>query len=88
MKPPAISQSVVSGIIARPEKNGFVQKTTGEDDGRKTILQITEKGLQQKSAIYENEEMTQNTATRGLSDAEIEELCRLLDIVMENLKRE
>ena len=32
MKHPAISQSVVSGIIARPEKNGFVQKTTGEDD--------------------------------------------------------
>jgi len=88
MKPLALSQSVVSGIISRLEKNGYIKKTASGTDGRKVTLHVTDEGMRRKSDIRETEKEVQRLALAGMSNDEIDELCRLLDKIMNNIKSE
>lgn len=81
-----LSQSTVAGIISRLEHKGLIAKTIDHKDGRKSILQPTQQGLDIENDLKKIALDTQNTLVQGMSEAEQQEFKRLLEIALQNLQ--
>jgi len=75
----------VSGILRRMETKGFIYFQQGEHDRRCKQIMLTEKALQCHDAMLQHIQCTETAATNGLTQAEIDMLCSLLDRVIGNL---
>lgn len=82
-----LSQSTVAGIISRLEGKGLVTKTVDRDDARKTILSLTEQGLNLEKSLKEIALETQQCLVAGMTEQEQAEFSRLLEIALNNMKR-
>lgn len=81
-----LSQSTVAGIISRLEHKGLIAKTIDHKDGRKSILQPTQRGLDIENDLKKIALDTQNTLVQGMSEDEQQEFKRLLEIALQNLQ--
>lgn len=81
-----LSQSTVAGIISRLEHKGLIAKTIDHKDGRKSILQPTQRGLDIENDLKKIALDTQNTLVQGMSEEEQQEFKRLLEIALQNLQ--
>lgn len=79
------SHPTVSGILRRLESKGFVTFQPGENDRRCKQVLLTEKAVECHEAILRRLNQSEQDAIRGLSEAEVAELHRLLDIIMKNM---
>lgn len=80
-----VSHPTVVGIISRLEKNGFVTCFTDEKNHRNKIVCLTDKAKGIVSVISADKKEIERKLTQGLSDAELEEFRRILDVLYKNI---
>ncbi len=78
----------VSVTLKKMEDEGLIRRKTDKNDTRRTRVFITEKGKEWESQLFEKVLDCENILVRGLSEAESDELCRLLRKVRENILSE
>ena len=82
-----LSQSTVAGIISRLELKGLITRSQDPNDNRVSILVPTEKGMELDDVLKRNAAETEKILLSGMTEAEMEELNRLLAKALENINR-
>ena len=81
-----LEQPTIAKALTRMERTGFIQRTTDPGDRRVTRLRLTERGEAVVDAVTAAWADTEDQATAGLTDAEAQQLIRLLTTVRGNLE--
>ncbi|MGC4938183.1 MarR family winged helix-turn-helix transcriptional regulator [Kribbella sp. DT2] len=80
-----IEQPSMAQLLARMERDGLIRRSPSPDDGRVSLISLTESGLAEvphvRSALF----LTNDQALRGFSDREIQLLLDLLGRLVTNL---
>ena len=79
-----LSQSTVAGIIQRLVKKGLIDKKTDTNDGRKSIIIPTGKGVELENRLKQTAVATEEIIVKGMSNEEQKEFNRLLQIALDN----
>ncbi len=82
-----LTQQTVAGVIKRLEEKEFVVTREAETDKRAKNVFLTEKGEQSCTDAIACYQKSQDLLTQGLAESEIQELRRLLLLVLENTKQ-
>lgn len=80
-----VSHPTVVGLISRLEKNGFVFCHTDEKDRRNKIVCATDKALNMLDVVNTGKRQMEEKLTKGLSEEELDEFRRIIDIFYENI---
>lgn len=80
-----VKHPTVSGILQRMEAAGFLVFRASETDRRCKSIHLTEKAMEIHSRTLQHIEQTEARMVSGMSDAEVQEFRRLLQIVAANL---
>lgn len=80
-----ISTATASVSVKRMEKTGFVIKKEDEKDTRITRLYPTQKAIETPEKIKNHMQALEKRLTGNMTEAQINELTELLDIVAENI---
>lgn len=80
-----VSHPTVVGIISRLEKNGFVSYHMDQKDRRNKIVCATEKALNTVDAMRVGKRQMEEKLTKGLSEEELAEFRRIINILCENI---
>lgn len=80
-----ITTATASVSVKRMEKSGFVIKKEDEKDTRITRLYPTEKAIETPEKIENHMNDLEKRLTVNMTEAQVKELCRLLDIAVENI---
>lgn len=80
-----VSHPTVVGIVSRLEANGFVTCYTDENDRRNKMVCMTDKAKSIVSGMSDDKKEIEKRLTKGLSEAELEEFRRILDILYKNI---
>jgi DNA-binding MarR family transcriptional regulator len=80
-----VKAPTMTRTIGRLEVQGFVERRPDEDDGRLTVVHLTEAGRGSLERITEAGRISEKQATEGLSEKEVRTLVKLLRAVDENL---
>ncbi|MDE7361276.1 MAG: MarR family transcriptional regulator [Oscillospiraceae bacterium] len=80
-----VSHPTVVGIISRLEKNGFVSCHTDQKDRRNKIVCATDKALNTVDAMSVGKRQMEERLTKGLSEEELAEFRRIINIFCENI---
>lgn len=81
-----VSHPTVVGIINRLEKNGYVESYFDENNKRSKIIVSGEKAIALSKQARKQRKQTDEILLNGLSEEEVKELVRLLNIVYNNIK--
>ena len=81
-----VSQPTVAGIAQRLEAKGYVEAVPHPTDKRVKMLRLTEQGEGICRRSWEKMKDRSERMTAGLSQKDLEDLDRLLDIVYNNLE--
>ena len=79
-------KSTTTVLVRKLESAGLVEIQRDKNDTRKKIISLTEKGRNYNSLTARLSEELLATSYKGFSQAEKEELLRLLEKMHENLK--
>lgn len=79
-----VSHPTVVGIISRLESKGFITGFKDEKDRRNKIVCATEKALSMVDVMREDRAKMERKLTKGLSEAEIAEFRRIINILINN----
>lgn len=80
-----VSHPTVVGIVSRLEANGFVTCYTDEKDRRNKKVCMTDKAKSIVNVMSDDKKEIEKRLTKGLSEAELEEFRRILDILYSNI---
>lgn len=80
-----VSHPTVVGIVSRLDKNGFVTCFIDEKDRRNKMVCLTDKAKGIVSDMSADKKEIEKRLTKGLSEAELEEFRRILDILYKNI---
>lgn len=83
-----VASATASVSVKRMEKAGFIIKKPDEADGRIIRLYPTEKAKQSPLKIREKMEKMDLILKQGMTEKEVAELSRLLDLAVANLDKE
>lgn len=81
-----IKNPTVTGILNRLEEKNLISRKKHPKDKRAKIIEITEKGQNIMQAGYIHMMKMDESIVKGFSDEEKEELIKLLNKVLDNLK--
>ncbi len=81
-----LSQSTVAGILRRLEDKELICRTASPEDGRRSIISPTQKGLELETRLVQSAIETERILLRGMTQAEQTELNRLLQMALENIQ--
>ena len=81
-----VSQPTVAGIAQRLEAKGYVEALQHPTDRRIKMIRLTPQGEELCSRSWEKMKARMDGMTAGLSEEELSELDRLLDVVYRNLE--
>ncbi len=81
-----ISHPTVVGIISRMERNGFITCSVDEKDRRNKIVRLTEQAVNVRNDIVQKIERDEARMLKTLSESEVENLSRILEIIYKNLE--
>ncbi|QRM53130.1 MarR family transcriptional regulator [Sinorhizobium sp. BG8] len=81
-----VKAPTMTRTIGRLEAQGFVERRPDEDDGRLTVVHLTDAGRSSLSVIGEAVRVSEGQAVEGLSEKEIRTLSKLLRAVDDNLR--
>ena len=79
------SHPTVSGILQRLQTKGFVTFQPGETDRRCKQVLVTDKAVECHAAVMRQIAQTEARAVAGMQPEEIQELDRLLGMMMNNM---
>ncbi len=82
-----ISGATVSNTLQVMEKNGLIIRSSMDEDARLKRITMTQTALQDHMRVEEHMQMMERKMREGMSDAEQEELFRLLAVVRDNMER-
>ena len=69
----------IAGLVLRMENAGLIHRKSSLQDQRRKILGITEKGTEKYNTAKKIAIELQSSMTRGFSNREKRELCKLLE---------
>lgn len=81
----SVKHSTVSGVLQRMEAAGFVSITASETDRRCKLVALTQKGLDAHEQTSRQIRQSEARLVCGMTDSEVAELRRLLDLAARNL---
>jgi len=81
-----VEKASLTGVLAGMERGGLILRTRNADDRRKINIRLTARGRRLKAELLPYAAMINRRATRGMSEAEIVLLRKLLATVTENLE--
>lgn len=81
-----LSQSTVAGIIKRLEEKQYIKRIVDPKDSRKSMILPTEEGRAVQSRLKSYALSTESIITAGMSDEEVAEFRRLLDMALGNIE--
>ena len=81
-----VSQPTVAGIAQRLEAKGYVEALAHPTDKRVKMVRLTPQGEALCRRSWEKMKTRMDGMTAGLSEAELGEMDRLLDVVYRNLE--
>jgi DNA-binding MarR family transcriptional regulator len=79
-------KGTLSGLVARMEKMDLIKRSPCPDDGRAQRVHLTRKARGMEATLRDRHTRALEVLQRGLSNAEVDELKRLLRRVLENLR--
>ena len=82
-----ISGATVSNTLQVMEKNGLIIRSSMDEDARLKRITMTQAAMQDHMRVEEHMQMMERKMREGMSDAEQEELFRLLTVVRDNMER-
>ncbi|MBD5453486.1 MAG: winged helix-turn-helix transcriptional regulator [Lachnospiraceae bacterium] len=82
-----ISGATVSNTLQVMEKNGLIIRSSMDEDARLKRITMTPTALQDHMLVEEHMQMMERKMREGMSDAEQEELFRLLAVVRDNMEK-
>lgn len=83
-----VSPAAVATTLKRLEHEGYIEKSTTDEDNRCNEISITAKGRQMVEKSHDIFEHIDGEMFRGLDDRQIEEFEKTLEIIRANLERE
>ena len=83
-----VKPSTVNGVLDRMEEKGLVRRSVSGSDARRRLITLTEKGAEQQALFQQSFLDVEAAMVRGFTQEERENLCALLDRVIQNLKEE
>ena len=83
-----VKPSTVNGVLDRMEEKGMVRRSVSGSDARRRLITLTEKGAEQQALFQQSFLDVEEAMVRGFTQEERENLCALLDRVIQNLKEE
>ena len=81
-----VSQPTVAGIAQRLEAKGYVEALGNPRDKRVKLIRLTPQGEALCRRSWEKMKSRMNAMTAGLSEEDLSELVRLLDVVYRNIE--
>lgn len=81
-----VSRPTVVGIINRLEKNGYVNTYIDENNNRSKVIVVGQKAHALSQQMSNQRDEAENILIKGLSEKEVAELKRFLDIVYTNIR--
>lgn len=81
-----VSHPTIFGIIARMENNGLIRSYTDCNDRRQKIIEMSEAGYAMEETIHSDIMERDRKLVDGLSEQEVAELNRMLEIIYRNLQ--
>lgn len=82
-----LKRSTLSRVVDRMAADGVVERRVRDADNRIIEVHITDAGLDALKAVSRIAARQYARATEGLSEAEIDELARMLRLMLDNLNR-
>lgn len=79
------SHPTVVGILSRLERDGFIESRYERDDKLRKKVVMTKKARNIGEGIFADVEKIESAMTAGFSRAEVNELKRLLDKIIDNI---
>lgn len=80
----SLTNPTVTGIIQNLEKKGLVERVQNPEDKRSKIVCLTKMALSVKEELNQLGESLEEQVTDGLSEEECEQLCLLLNKMLES----
>ena len=81
-------KGTLSGLVARMESMGWIERADCPQDGRAYRLRLTRKARTMEASLRARHQRAMRILQAGLSAAEVGDLKRLLGRVLENLRRD
>lgn len=81
-----ISGATATNTLQVMERNGLIVRKAQDRDARLKRILMTEEAMQHHRQVEEHMELMERRMRQGLSTSEVEELHRMLDIVLKNLE--
>lgn len=81
----SVKHSTVSGVLQRMEAAGFISIAASETDRRCKLVTLTKKGLDAHEQTSRQIRLTEERLVAGMTDSEVAELRRLLELAACNL---
>ena len=83
-----VKPSTANGILDRMEEKGLLERSVSEQDARRRMITLTEKGAKLQKELYSAFEETEELMMKGLSQEERELLFSFLDRINRNLEED
>ena len=80
--------STISVALDQMEANGYISRVKSENDGRKTLIKLTEKGVNKNESIKAIFDLTEKVIDNLLTKEELDQLYLLLEKVKNGIKEE
>lgn len=82
-----LAKNTLTAMLDRMEENGLVSRKQSADDRRKTLICLTEKAYELERDYNRVSQRMNDLFFQNLSEKEIEELEKYLDIILRNLQQ-
>ncbi len=82
-----LAKNTLTVMLDRMEENGLVSRKQSADDRRKTLICLTEKAYELERDYNRVSQQMNDLFFQNLSEKEIEELEKYLDIILRNLQQ-
>ena len=83
-----VKPSTANGILDRMEEKGLLERSVSEQDARRRMITLTEKGAKLQKELHSAFEETEELMMKGLSEEERELLFSFLDRINRNLEED
>jgi len=83
-----VEQPSMAATLSRMEKNGLIERVSDEQDARRRLVSLTERGKQMLAVMTESAVEVYKDACVGLTEAEVAEFLRIGAKMIENLQDE
>lgn len=83
-----LDRSTIADLVARMERHGLLDRHRSPADARRNVVRLTEVGLSELNRLRPLVEKVQRELVVGLTDAEAEQLRRLLGLMLGDARRD